>query len=460
MNQFSTLLKYEWLNFKADKGLLILTSLALLAGLYGIYYGTSEIERQQENIAQLEIIAQENIEEMKDKYPGDADAGDLGYYHYTFAINEPDSWAGLSLGQRDLNPYYLKLRLLNLQSQIYDTDNINPLKILSGNFDLAFVFVYLFPLLIIGLCFNILSIEKEQGTLPLLLSQPIGLPIIVGAKLVFRIIIVFTLALFLSIVAMWWAQVVPDIRIVIWIAAICMNCLFWFGVTFLVAALQKNSAFNSVVLLGIWLGLTIIIPSLLNIYVAVKQPVPQALDLTIKQREEVHGGWDKPKKETMERFFIHHPEWQHTAPIEGRFDWRWYYAFQHLGDVAVEDLAIDYQESLRKRHKLANQLDFLSIPVNVQTTLNAIAASDLPSHLNFIRSATQHHDAIRAFYYPFLFNQIPFTHAEYQDEPEHSFMSTPDFTTANKGLVKLFISTLLVFIAGFLIFKLKGASVK
>lgn len=460
MYKFSTLLKYEWLNFRADKGLLILTSLALIAGLYGIYYGTSEIDRQQENIAKLGQLTEQSIEEMKEKYPGDADAGDLGYYHSTFAVNEPDSWAGLSMGQRDLNPYYLKLRLLNLQSQLYDTDNINPLKVLAGNFDLAFVLVYLFPLLIIGLCFNILSAEKEQGTLPLLLSQPIGLPLIVGAKLIFRIMIVLGLALFLSLIAMWWAQVAPDIRIVLWIAVISMNCLFWFGVVFLVAALQKNSAFNAVALLGVWLVLTIITPALLNVYVAVKQPVPQALDLTIKQREEVHGGWDKPKMETMERFFVHHPEWRDTTAIEGRFAWRWYYAFQHLGDVAVEELARDYRESLQARHNLVNRLNVLSVPVNVQGALNAMAASDLPAHLDFIVSATRHHDAIRGFYYPFLFNQIPFTHADYENEPEHRFKSSPDFSTVNSGLIKLIISTLLVFIAGFILFRFKMATVK
>ncbi|GAB3535948.1 hypothetical protein GCM10027443_25600 [Pontibacter brevis] len=212
MKRFRILIKYEWLNFRADKGLLILTLLTLFAGLYGIYYGTTEIERQRENIAALDVLTEHNVEEMKEKFPGDADAGDIGYYHSTFAVNHPGSWAGLSMGQRDVNPYYIKLRLLNLQSQLYESENINPLKVLSGNFDLAFVLVYLFPLLIIGLCFNILSAEKEQGTLPLLLSQPIGLPLLVGAKLMFRMILVLGLALLLSVAAFVWGQVTPDVR--------------------------------------------------------------------------------------------------------------------------------------------------------------------------------------------------------------------------------------------------------
>jgi ABC-2 type transport system permease protein len=343
--------------------------------------------------------------------------------------------------------------LLNLQSQLYDTENVNPLKVLSGNFDLAFVLVYLFPLLIIGLCFNILSVEKEQGTLPLLLSQPIGLPLVVGAKLTFRMMVVLALALLLSLVAMVWGQVMPDARVALWLGVVVLYCLFWFGVAFVVAALQKNSAFNAVTLLGVWLMLTIIIPALLNVYVAVKQPVPQALELTIKQREEVHGGWDKPKRETMEKFFALYPQYTDTTAIKVRFVWRWYYAFHHLGDVAVADLAQAYQQGLQERHQLVEQLNVWSVPVNVQGIFNAMAGSDLPSYLGFLQSATHYHDSLREFYYPFLFNQVNFTPADYDKEPRHSFTSSPDFATAYKGLYKLVLSVLLVFVVGMVLFR-------
>ncbi len=454
------MIKYEWLNFRADRGLLILTALTLFAGIYGIYYGTTEVDRQRANILALSELTEHNVQELKEKYPGDADAGDIGYYHSTFAVNHPDSWASLSIGQRDVNPYYIKLRLLNLQSQLYDTENINPLKVLSGNFDLAFVLVYLFPLLIVGLCFNILSSEKEQGTLPLLLSQPIGLPLVVGAKLTFRMMIVLGLALLLSVMGMVWGQVVPDVRVGLWLVVVLLYCLFWFSVAFLVAALQKNSAFNAVALLGVWLLLTIIIPALLNVYVAVKQPVPQALALTIKQREEVHGGWDKPKRETMEKFFAHYPQWTDTTEIQGRFAWRWYYAFHQLGDLAVEDLAKDYQNGLQARHQLVERLNVLSVPVNVQGIFNAMAGTDLPSHLAFMQSATRYHDSIREFYYPFLFNQVAFTHADYEKEPRHTFTSSPDLATVFNGLLKLGGSVLLVTIMGLLLFRVKEASVR
>ncbi|WP_026464422.1 ABC transporter permease [Adhaeribacter aquaticus] len=460
MNKFRTIIKYEWLNFRADKGLLLITLLTLITGLYGIYYGTTEISRQRQHLANLSKITAHDVENMKVQFPGEADAGDVGYYHSTFAVNHPDSWASLSLGQRDINPYYIKLRLLNLQSQLYDSDNINPLKVFTGNFDLAFVLIYLFPLFIIGLSFNVFSIEKEQGTLPLLLSQPINLSLIVAAKLSFRAFIVLGLAVLLSLTGMFWAQVVPDSRIVLWLGAIVLYCLFWFAVIFLVAALQKSSAFNAITLLGIWLLLTMVIPALLNVYVALKKPVPQALALTIKQREVVHGGWDKPKEETMNKFFSLYPQWRDTTQIKERFVWRWYYAFQHLGDVAVADLAKDYQNRLKERQQLVENLNVLSVPVNVQGMLNALTGTDLLAHLAFMQSATRYHDALREFYYPFLFNQVAFTHNDYAKEPQHSFTSTPQISLVWSGYYKLALSFLFTFIVGLFIFKIRFLNLK
>jgi len=453
MNSFWILITYEWRHFKAAKGLVLLTSLMLLVGLYGIYYGTTEIQRQRQHLAELPTLAQHNVAELKVKFPAEADAGEIGYYHTTYAVHHPTPWASLSLGQRDVNPYYVKLRLLGLQGQLHASENVNPAKVLSGNFDLAFVLVYLFPLFITALSFNVLSSEKEQGILPLLLAQPVPPAVVVAAKLAFRLGVVLVLVLGLSVVAMLWAEVPLDSRVAGWLALVVLYCLFWFGVAFLITAWQRNSAFNAVALVGVWLLLVVLVPGLLNVYVTASRPVPQGIELTVKQREEIHGGWDKPKTATMNRFFALYPQWRDTATIKERFVWRWYYAFQHLGDKSVEPLVAAYTIGLRQRYELVESLSWLSPAINAQTSLNALAGTDLPAHLAFQQSATRYHDALREFYYPCLFNKVAFTHADYAKEPTHTFTSSSDTTTAVGGLWKLLLTVGVVYIGGLLLFR-------
>jgi ABC-2 type transport system permease protein len=447
MNSFKLLLRYEWLHFKATRGLVLLTGLLLLVGLYGIYYGTTEIARQCQHLAELPQLAAHNVAELQAKFPGPADAGEIGYYHTTFAVHHPTPWASLALGQRDVNPYYLKLRLLGLQGQLYASENVNPNKVLNGNFDLAFV-VYLVPLLIIALGFNVLSSEKEQGILPLLLAQPISAMQLVIAKLTFRLGLVLGLVGLLSVVGLIWAGVPLDGRVALWLVLVGLYCLFWVGVVMLFTAWQRSSSFNAVALVGVWLGLLVLVPSLLNVYVTAARPVPQGLALTMQQREAIHGGWDRPKAETMTRFFADYPQYRDTAAIKERFVWRWYYAFQYLGDKSAAPLATAYRLGLRQRYDLVASLAWLSPAVSLQTSLNALAGSDLPAHLAFQQSTTRYHDALRAFYYPFLFGQRPFTHADYAHEPQHTFTGASETATAWRGFWQLLLGAGVVVAAG------------
>jgi ABC-2 type transport system permease protein len=259
-----------------------------------------------------------------------------------------------------VNPYYLKLRLLGLQGQLYASENVNPTKVLNGNFDLAFVVVYLVPLLIIALGFNVLSSEKEQGILPLLLAQPISAMQLVAAKLMFRLGLVLGLVGLLSAAGLAWAGVPLDGRVLLWLGLVGLYCLFWVGVVLLVTAWQRSSSFNAVALLGVWLGLLVLVPSLLNVYVTAARPVTQGLALTMQQREAIHGGWDRPKAETMTRFFADYPQYRDTAAIKERFVWRWYYAFQYLGDKSAAPLATAYSQGLRQRYDLVSRLAWLS----------------------------------------------------------------------------------------------------
>jgi ABC-2 type transport system permease protein len=437
-----------------------LTGLLLAVGCYSIYYGTTEVARQRQHLAELPQLAAHNVAELQAKFPGPADAGEIGYYHTTFAVHRPTPWAGLALGQRDVNPYYLKLRLLGLQGQLYASENVNPSKVLTGNFDLAFVVVYLVPLLVIALGFNLLSSEREQGILPLLLAQPISATQLVAAKLLFRLGLVLALVGLLSALGLLWARVPLDGRVGLWLGLVALYCAFWQGVVLLVTAGQRSSSFNAVALLGAWLTLLVLVPSLLQVAVTAARPVPQGLALTMQQREAIHGGWDRPKAETMTRFFADYPQYRDTTTIRERFVWRWYYAFQYLGDKSAAPLAATYARGLGQRHELAGRLAWLSPAVVLQTSLTALAGTDLPAHLAFQQSATRYHDALRAFYYPFLFRKVAFTHADYAREPRHSFTSPSQTSAARRGLWQLLLATGLVGALGLAWLRVRPAGVR
>ena len=103
-----------------------------------------------------------------------------------YATLPPAPLAPLAIGQSDLLPYYFKV-----STDARETSSRRPrsrirIACSSGRFDLAFVLVFLYPLLILAVTYNMLSAEKEQGTLALALSQPISLGTLVTGKVMLR----------------------------------------------------------------------------------------------------------------------------------------------------------------------------------------------------------------------------------------------------------------------------------
>jgi len=460
MKQLKSLLYFEWLNFKAEKGLVIFSILMILAGAYGIFTGHAEIQKQNAQISNLSTLYTDNVRELKKQFPADADAGDVAYYHSYFAKHLPDGWASLSVGQRDVNPSYLKIRLLALQGQLYNSENTNPNQLAVGSFDLAFVFVFLLPLFIIAISFNLLSADKENGTLTMVLSQPISLARFCFSKLLFRFLLILVVIALLLAAGIMWSGAVADIRVLFWFIAIILYSLFWFGVVCCIVVLNKSSAFNAVSLIGIWLVLTIIFPTTINILAEYNKPVPDGMEITMKQRDEVHKGWDRPKDETMQRFFLSYPQHKNTAPIVGRFQWKWYFAFQELGDQSVAKQSIIYVKKLQERENYTSTWSIISTPAAFQKMLNASAATDLQQHLDFLASVGQFHEELKAYYYPFLFQDKSWSHLDYQQEPHHSFQAKPDQKAMLSGMFVLLLTTILVYLLAFITLQFSNKSAK
>lgn len=58
----------------------------------------------------------------------------------------------------------------------------------------------------------------------------------------------------------------------------------------------------------------------------------------------------------MQAFFQHYPQYRGTKPVEGGFHWKWYYAFQHLGDLSVANQTNSYRAGLEARDAWTRRL--------------------------------------------------------------------------------------------------------
>lgn len=392
--------------------LFILAAMSVAAGL-------AATARQEAVIERVEAAQQRSLASVTQNYgKPDGSAGSAAYYTFHLTSDPPSPLAFAALGHRDVQPYVLRVRLLGLQSQLYESETLNPELALPGAFDFAFVLIYLAPLVIIALMHDLVSGEREAGRLRLLVSLPAsGLGVWVRrSALRYLLVLGALLVPLVTGAAISRASVAETSAIAL---AAALYVAFWWGLALLVAARGRSSTANGAALVGCWIVLTLLLPALANVVISRAIPVAKGIDLTLAQRERVHRAWDIPKEETFRPFLVKHPEWRDTSPVLGRFHWKWYYAMHEVGDDGVAAEVAEYRRSLTAREEWTDRLGWALPAAAVQAILHRAADSDLRAHLAYQSSIEQFHTRLRDFYYPYMFHERPFQKADFEQMPRY-----------------------------------------
>ncbi|MDY0976247.1 DUF3526 domain-containing protein [Massilia sp. CFBP9012] len=399
--------------------------LALLCAL-SVWTGLQAVSQQR---AALERIAASHAQDFaavaaKQLKGGAAEAGSVGYYLPHLTVNPPSPLAFAAIGQRDLQPQALRVRLLGLHSQLYESEAINPELAMPGRFDFAFVLVFLAPLFVIALMHDLVSSEREAGRLRLLASLPATAANTWRRRVGLRYGLVWLATLLpLACGALAAGAGLAGFAAIALVATLYLA--FWFGLASWVAARARTSSSAAAILLACLVGLTMILPTLADAAIARLSPVSKGVELALAQRQAVHSGWDIPKPETFAKFFVSHPEWKDTPPVEGRFHWKWYYAMHQAGDDAVAADVAQYRASLQAREDWTARVGLVLASVNVQVLLHRLADTDLLGQLAYQDRIAAYHTQLRRFFYPYLFEERAMTQDDLANLPRYEHVAMP-----------------------------------
>lgn len=319
--------------------------------------------------------------------------GGLGA-HYAIMPSVP--LAPVALGQTDLFPSQFKVTYDSKVNFIHNNDIENPWHLLSGHFDLAFVVVYLLPLLIFALGHNLLSGEKEDGTLRLLLSQPLSLLTLVSGKIVLRAAVLLGAAVLLPVVELLIArpQALQTASATLWWALLVgAYALFWFAAVVAVNAFGKSSAANAMILMVGWVLLVLVVPVILNLVAAYASPAPSRAELATRDNAALlstdYGHMDRPDA---------------LIPRDGRLE----ITGRPLGHARVErqvDAAMQpeldrFDAQMARQQALVARYSVLSPAAVAYEGITALAGTGQRRHAHFMRQIDAYHRAWKDFFLP------------------------------------------------------------
>jgi len=393
-------------NFLRSKGLLFGLLLLFVTGLVSLHIGKIFLAQQATIVEKTADYQKENHQQNIDyNY---SEIGLLLYYIRFGIVNETPALAGLSIGHRDIQASVKNVNIRNLEEQKHSTKLLNPFYQLLGNMDFSFVLIYLFPLIIIGFCFNLLSEEKEGGTWRLILSQSENPQQVIRIKLFIRLASVLGTLLLLLIIGKFYLNIPLDAAFAAFGLMAILYVLFWFALTWWVVSLQKSSAQNALLLLLTWVSLTIVIPASVNALVVNLYPVPEAYSSVVESRDGYHTKWDLPKEPTIKKFTDHYPQFvQYKHPEGQSFGWFWYFAMQQMGDDAAAEATKAMKTKLQQRNTFSQTIGYLFPSMHTQLSLNALSRSDMTNYLNFMDALEKFHEEKRLYFYPKIFDNTP-----------------------------------------------------
>ncbi|KQB37061.1 DUF3526 domain-containing protein [Flavobacterium aquidurense] len=439
-------------NFIRSKGTKIGLIFLLVICFISLLTGQQFQQKQQNNIREAAMYQKEHIARNAAFHKDEM--GLLLYYIKFSLVNKTLPVNSLAIGQRDVNPSIQSVTIRGLEGQKYDAELNNPNNLLSGNIDFSFVLIYLFPLLIIAFSYNLVSEEKESGTWKIVATQSDNTFLYILNLFYIRILMLIAVLTIVLFIAVLFLNIPFDKSLFTFYGLGILYILFWFAVSFFIVSLQRNSNFNAVILLTIWLFFIIILPAIINTYIVNKYPIPEALELTVKQRNAYHEKWDMDKKFTMDKFYQHYPQFAHYPLPNTEFSWLWYYAMQQAGDDDSAKQSQELENKLQQRNK-ASQLIAQFIPtLHTQIQLNEIAQSDLGNQLLFLKATKQFHEKMRLYFYPKIFDN-----AAVNKENWSKFVETfndPSEISFAKAFLPLLLFNLLLIGFGWRNFNRKG----
>lgn len=309
----------------------------------------------------------------------------------------------------------------------------NPLAPAGGLFDLAFVVVWLLPLTIAAAAHGVVSADRQEGTWRLVaattaapgrvlaarLIWPAGL--LTGVTIAAGAATVMLAAPLVSLDAFGW------LRLLAWSALVALHALFW-AVAIGSVTTRSSTAAASLTIAGLlWIGLTWVVPGVVDAMVAASEPPPNRVEAHVAARE-VQRDLEQRLPSMFEAVYARHPEWRPTAaavtaattPVPGgpasRDSRRVYVPALAAAEVAApfERAAADRRERVERR---VRRWSMASPALAVQAIADHLSGTSADRFVLFERHAVEADETWRGFFGPRILRLQDLTRADMDQIP-------------------------------------------
>ncbi|KAG1469692.1 hypothetical protein G6F57_012086 [Rhizopus arrhizus] len=320
----------------------------------------------------------------------------------------------------------------------------NPAVQAAGRFDLAFVVVFLLPLVILAATFDLWSRERERGITALVLSQPIAAGRLIAVKASARGAIVLLPALAIIVAVTAGSGATSPSGLVVLALIVLAYGSFWLALAVLIGCFARRTTEAAIAAGALWLLIVVMAPSLVLAAVNLMVPPPSQMQLATALKAQLA---DTARQQQL-RHAAEPPATRSPAPRIADAA-RVAYTDLVQADQVIAPLLAAHAEAEDARRQSLDRVRLLLPSVAVQDALDRLAGSDADRALAFQQQVLAYWQARRQLHKDYLDRDMPQTLAEYDALPRFEFQETA--AALQRGvlidLAALAVATLLLLIA-------------
>lgn len=298
----------EWTHFIRRPFKVIALLLFVVASVYGLHNGASLYQKQQAEIERIQQKVEVERAAIRSNYregiPGPENQPwvDItrpfwaAWMSENYAFKTPSPAMVYSIGQSEQYGYYKKV---TFRASPYDADLAeeiaNPERLQTGTLDFSFALLFLLPLVLLVLLYDIKSTETERGFMPLIEVQSGSATAWLVARVGFYVVLVSVvlvgLLLYGAMLTNVFAQASGAFGQMLLYALIYL--FLWSIAYFFIIRSSKSLIGTSLKMTGVYLLFAFIIPATVHQYLSITKPANLMLDF-IDVRDEQQAIYSLP----------------------------------------------------------------------------------------------------------------------------------------------------------------------
>lgn len=312
-------------------------------------------------------------------------------------ILPPAPLLDLTIGRADLEPSAGATSFFAREDKLFNNYELDgPVALANGRFDLAFVVIWLAPLLLIALGLSIASADRDTGLLRQQAAAPVGVRRLALGRAALRWALV---TVPIALVAIGAAAIAPAVpgkasALILWLSVAGGYLASWQAAILFASTMRVRQEALGAGLLGAWAVVVLVVPAFGSAAAQALAPPPSRFALIADARAAEVAARDNAP-ELLNKYMHDHPEllsggsgeveaWVKTSALTGR-----------QVEAAVGPTLARFETSRARQRQVAQAFEVLSPALLTHRLLADVAGTGEARFAGFRTAAADYHRRLK-----------------------------------------------------------------